>query len=447
MEHPQQQPPERQQPETKTNGAAPPDAGLRETQVSFRPESRTNTDQPQPDKRRSKNPLVGILLIVAGLAVAANWFAPHLFGDAFDLLGASVLGIVIALLGAFFIVGQFTPNRNKPYRIGRLTTGIVFLWAGAGLAVPQLLPDGWFGIAATLWPAVIIGFGLEYLWRKNGSAKSKFDLAGIFLMLIVFAITTGSLLDRTFSVLGSSGGHAIRDTPIVVAPASIESLAVEGQVGTITVVPATDGRITITPTYRSWRDQSLAQFKEAVRVEVTEDGGRVKAIVREEARRSDNRLFDMPSVSVDLLIAAPADTPLEGKTEVGNIKVQGFRNVRSLQASIGTIALTDSQGDARLRLSIGEIEVRNFSGKVAAENSIGRVAVHGEPTDDWTLGTHIGTVEAYVPEAGNYRFELSSDIGSEHIPNSPENSGNTATSPVRQLKLNTSIGTAEAKYQ
>lgn len=399
----------------------------------------------QPAQRKRGSRFAGIALIVVGLAVGVNWLNPGLLRDSFDPIGATAIGAAIAALGLFFIIRQLIPRQGATYKIGRLTTGAALVWAGAGIAIPDSLPEGWLNAAQTMWPVLLIGYGLEYVWRKSGSRKAKLDFAGLFLLLLVMAVATGAMYSRVLPLIGQNGKYAATDTPTVIAAEQADKLVVAGNVGNIKLVPSTDGQITVTPTYRSWKKQSLAELKEAVPLQVASSDREIRAVVQGGENKNGGRLFDRSTAAVDLLIAAPADILLDSRTEIGSIEVNGFTNVNSLHASIGAIKLNDSQGDVHVSLSIGDIEINRFSGKIEASNSLGRVAVQGEPTANWTLSSEIGLVQAKVPPRSDYRFELSASIGKETLPELTADAYESGLHP--QLKLSTSIGSAEAYYE
>ncbi|MBO9608587.1 MAG: hypothetical protein J7639_21725 [Paenibacillaceae bacterium] len=408
-----------------------------------------NSPQPaggkQPPKRKRGSQFFGIALIVVGAAALVNWVNPDLLRDSYDLLGATAIGAAIAALGLFFIIRQLVPRQGATYKIGRLTTGAALIWAGAGIAMPDSLPEGWLNAGRSMWPVLLIGYGLEYVWRKSGSRKAKLDFAGLFLLLLVMAVATGAMYSRVLPLIGQNGNYAVTDTPTVVAADRTDKLVVIGNVGNIKLVPSTDGNITVTPTYRSWKKQSLEALKEAAPVRVAAGENEIRAAVQGGDYKTNTRLFDRSTAAVDLLIAAPADIQLDSRTEIGSIEVNGFTNVKSLHASIGAIKLNDSQGDVQVSLSIGDIEVNRFSGKIEASNSLGRVAVQGEPTANWTLSSEIGLVQAKVPPSSDYRFDLSASIGNKTMPELIAGGNESGLHP--QLKLSTSIGSAEAYYE
>ncbi|MDF2668194.1 MAG: hypothetical protein K0R67_500 [Paenibacillus sp.] len=399
---------------------------------------------PPGGNRGSGGRVAGFILIAVGLIIGINWLFPSAYNNLFQTLGSSAIGLIIIILGIFFITRECIPNRTKPYRLGRITTGIVFLWAGIGLAAAPIIPASWFTIALKLWPIILIGYGLEYLVRRHKGLKTKLDISGLFLILLVYLITTGVQIDRSFSYLVSGHGYTIQDEPIVITPSRLGSFQLEASVGTYTIVPATDGKVTITPTYRSWKEQSLSKLKQKSQIDIDEENGDVTVQLHTKKDYHGIHIVGLYEYSVDMQIAVPAEMLLNVTTDVGKITVNGNNNVHKLQTDIGIIELTNSKGeDTQLQISIGKIDVEQYRGKLSAVTDIGMIEVDGEPTDDWSLYNGIGYLEAELPSSGSYRFDMNVDIGNTEYPTSK--SSNTSDHS-QQIYMKVDIGSAVAKY-
>ncbi len=403
-----------------------------------------NGGVPPGGNRGSGGRIAGVILILIGAAIGLNWLFPNALPDLFRSLGASVIGLVIIFLGIFFIARECTPNRKKPYRLGRITTGAVFIWLGIGIAAASIIPAGWYTIALKLWPLVLIGFGLEYLFRRHEGLKTKFDISGLFLIALVYIVTAGVQLDRSFSFLVEGYGYTVQDTPIVVTPARLGSFQLEASVGNITIIPATDDKVTITPTYRTWREQSLENLKQKSEFDIQETNGDVTVLLHSKKAIQGIHFVGLYEYSVDLQIAVPAEMQLNVTTEVGKIDVTAHNNVHKLQTDVGIIDLKNSKGeDTRLQVAVGKITVEQYSGKLAASADIGMIEVEGEPTDDWSLTSSIGYLETKLSKSGSYHFDMNVEVGSSDYP--PSESTN-ASNGSQQIRMRVDIGQAVAKY-
>jgi hypothetical protein len=100
---------------------------------------------------------------------------------------------------------------------------------------------------------------------------------------------------------------------------------------------------------------------------------------------------------VEYTILLPAATPARVETVNGSVYVQGRR------------------AETRAETVNGSIDLRGITGVLHAETVNGRIALSRDDSDDTSLGTVNGSIEAELPGTASFRYRLSSVNGSMEV--------------------------------
>jgi hypothetical protein len=199
--------------------------------------------------------------------------------------------------------------------------------------------------------------------------------------------------------------------------------------GTVTVVLDTfDGSIDV----RSWdRDEVLVQIErhaadaqraEALEVQATQDGNRIRVEAREPRReRGVVSIGPFASSSVNLTVSVPRRLTLEARSGDGSIAARDLDGTLALHTGDGSIRAERVGGRVTARTGDGSIDVSDAQGLVDLNSGDGSIHAHGRLGElrvhtgdgsvrveaeagsametDWTITTGDGSIAVRLPEA------------------------------------------------
>lgn len=316
------------------------------------------------------------------------------------------------------------------YRVGRWTTGFALVLLGIMILLSQATDFDGFGLASKLWPLVLIGYGLEYLFQPKKTEKVRFDVFGAILVTIAFVGLISFNFFSGFDGFSFNGiQHKFQDEPVVVSSEGIASFYASTKNGKVLIQPSTDNQVSIAATYRitAIDEKQALEKKEKIRLDVHTEGNKLVA----EVVYPNKSIVNLFGESVELTVYLPKEIAVESKSSNGTIEIVGMDNVKSAKTSNGSIVLTDSKSDhAVLDTSNGRIEVNRFIGGLDADTSNGKIIVKGDVTGDWRLETSNGSIEADVPANGSYQYTFSTSNGKIHATNPPFTNRNNSNKKV-----------------
>lgn len=304
-------------------------------------------------------------------------------------------------------------------KIGRITTGVSLILLGILLFLRMTGQAPWADQMLQYWPAIVIGYGIEMLFSGRREGRLRFDWGGAILVFVVLMLVNAFTFGGGFRLGGFGPEKTIQAGPIIHEGGDLSALWVHSPNGEVTVMPSTDGKITVIPTYRlRTNDENGArQLMEERQVRVTENGNRLE--VQVEWPKNQFSLFEWINASVDLKVYAPKEMLIEGESSNGSIAVTQMGKVGRIHTSNGDITLTDSMGKADIDTSNGRISVANFAGEIRAKTSNGSIEAGGEMKGDWNFHTSNGTIRINLPSASSIAYDLRTSNGSIDVPNPP----------------------------
>jgi hypothetical protein len=151
-------------------------------------------------------------------------------------------------------------------------------------------------------------------------------------------------------------------------------------------------QITAEITVKAKTEEEAEALVEEVQI-VAEQSGRTLIIKAEKPSH-----FGRNQLSVDFTITAPAHLALDCTTNVGDIKVAGFRDRVAAKTDVGTIRCTDLRGDANLHTNVGDIQAIYAADAPAAL--------------DISATTNVGNVDFTGPTEMSARLAASVNVGS-----------------------------------
>lgn len=332
------------------------------------------------------------------------------------------------------------------YKVGRYTTGITFIAIGFLVLLHQLTDTNWLGSALKFWPLVIIGYGLEYLIATRKPERTRFDFGGAFFIAFMLIVVAVYSFFGGFIFNFTEMKYSISADPIQYAGNEVEGLDVDGLFGTITVEAIQDQKVTIVPTYRSNRTQSLNQMIEEVGLQTSLQSGTL--VVKGHKLLGRNKgmtIFGIPQSGVDLHIYAPPEIATKISNDFGGIEIRGMENLRSVEQNFGDIKIYDSKGKLKVNSDFGAVNLRNYTGDLNIKSSFGEVKVDGQVLGDWNIQNDFGSVKLSLSVYSSFKYQFNVDLGSKDLPEpfiNDKHSG-TINSGEHQLRVDLSFGSLE----
>jgi len=272
-------------------------------------------------------------------------------------------------------------------RVGRLTVAIGLVLFGVALLIDNFRGgQDYLTWVIKLWPALLIGFGVEYLVRSlivqrqpegTNQVALRFDFGGAFLLLLVGLLSAGIFTFRHWIVnepgrITFIGGPSVSATDsAAVKVGNAKELQVDVSVGSVRLEQASNpAEVRVEATYTAY---GLAIDTERVRADlgsiklkITE--GDVITVGTDTPNRLDN-------VSIKYVVYAPPGLKVKTDARAGSIQVTDYRGDMVLTTGAGRVDVEAGTGSVDARSSAGSITVRNFNGPVSARASIGQIEV------------------------------------------------------------------------
>ncbi|HYG59136.1 MAG TPA: DUF4097 family beta strand repeat-containing protein [Symbiobacteriaceae bacterium] len=316
---------------------------------------------------------------------------------------------------------------NPTRKVGRITVAAGLVAFGVGLLLDNLgLYGGVTSLILKLWPVLLIGFGLEYLYyttlgqRDGEEHKLRFDGGGTFLLALILLAVASVSAFRTwvvphFGQYGISldvGPGESRSDSRTVSLGDAKSLHVDVRVGTIVLqeAPGTD-TIKVDATYtvhgvQIGGEQSARDLLGQINLDVTEgDTIGITADIPSNLR----------NVSIQYTIYAPSGLKVDASTGAGTINVSGYTGEMMLNSNVGRIEVENGGGSLNARSGSGQIRVSHFDGPVDAKTNAGSLEMR-ETTGAVQLESGTGTINVrnhwggkLVAETNTGRIDVSLD--------------------------------------
>lgn len=321
------------------------------------------------------------------------------------------------------------------YKVGRYTTGIALIGLGILFLLHQFTDRDWLKLALTLWPFILIGYGVEYLLVTRKELRFRFDMGGALLLIVVYI---GIFIYAYFSLVFTqivNPKYAVQGEPITLAADEVQRMRISSAFGSVSIEASDDPQIRIIPTYRSNRSLSLDEMMNKVDFQVAKDGSVVNIRNEMKSRPPFVHVFQAP-VSLDLKIFAPKDLATKIEHAFGLVEIKNMERIESVELDFGVVILDHVQNNVALEVNFGYVDVDGLVGGLQANVDFGRVEVEGEVFGTWDVETNFGAVKLVIPTTSNIAYTFDVDLGTRVLPNPPfvnKDSGiiNDGTYPLR----------------
>jgi hypothetical protein len=267
---------------------------------------------------------------------------------------------------------------NGTRKVGRTTVALGLVAFGVALLLDNLgLYSGALNVAVRLWPAILIGFGIEYLiytvinHQSGEDRRLRLDVGGAFLLALLVLISVGVTSFRTW-VLPNLGGFSIGVGPSqskteskVVSASGAKALSVDVGVGEVTLNQGTSDQLKVEAEYTvrgivvgNGYTQTLDQFK-------------LKIAEGETITVSSDTPGSLNNASIHYTITAPKGLKVKAKTGAGRIEVTSYEGDLDLTSNVGRIDVTSGSGSLNAFSGSGHVQVQGFVGTVTARTNVG----------------------------------------------------------------------------
>lgn len=278
-------------------------------------------------------------------------------------------------------------------RVGRITVAIGLVVFGIALLIDNLTSQMTYtGWVYKLWPALLIGFGLEYLIRSilaqrtaAGTPESpplslRFDIGGVFLLILVITLSAGITTFRTWvttapggrlDFVDFGGPRVTMDSSSVIPLNGATELRIGVNAGTVRLEQhsLTDQvKVDAAYTAHGFVFDSDAARRDLERIKLTATDGNPITV------RADIPP-DLSNVSVQFTVYAPPGLKVRAETGAGRIYVQHYQGDLDLRSRAGTIHVAAGAGSLNAGSGAGQISVNDFEGPVSVKASVGALSL------------------------------------------------------------------------
>lgn len=344
--------------------------------------------------------------------------------------------------------------------VGRLTLAVTLIVAGVTVLISNLFDLNAWGYVAKLWPAALVGLGLEWLAAVRVSSpdqtKPRFDgpaVAGLVVFALIAANAPSPFRPQWF--------HVTRFGPVVSAPA-IPSIPVPAWPGTGSI--SAEHVVTQTPAIPDLQTLIVDGGSADVTVETGEEflaelkvkayghsHDEALAIARQvrlvvESARTARVRWQIPNghyrINLDLRLVVPRHVQLDLRNSSGDVAVkdrEGHVKVRSSSGDIeasdlrGSVAVTATSGTVRVDKVAGDVRAYTSSGSIILDKVEGAVWANAA-SGDITIEDASGMIEAQT-SSGDVKIE-SKTVGGDY--DVLTTSGNVTLSMPRSAGVNLS---------
>jgi hypothetical protein len=266
------------------------------------------------------------------------------------------------------------------YKVGRFTLALALIVLGAALVYDNLVHTSIAWSLFRLWPALLIGLGLEWIVASAQGPYTSTD-GGAIAFLIVGALV--------LAVLSSAWATVERVGPIIRTPAAIAvfgggyisdqvtstySMETEG----LEEVVITGGQASVTVESGDTATLTLRVRARGSSQSEADENARMAKLILEEGASSQVAL-DLPNgvsyESLSIYVVLPASVKLRVRTGSGSMEVVDRAGDVTLSSSSGTLRAERITGSVDLRASSGSIVAREIGGDLSAITSSGSIAI------------------------------------------------------------------------
>lgn len=228
---------------------------------------------------------------------------------------------------------------NKPYRMGQLTAGVLFVGLGAALLVRFFYPYSVLELVYWGWPILLILFGAEiiYFATKKGfddnGRNLRYDLLGM-MMLVLFGLVTLGLYALEETGVAAMAQESFKtqhfdvESPFFTVDdlKGITEVKVVVQQKEVTLETTDQSKIM---TYSTWRNvpaqhREEAQEKIAQTMEMVRQGDTLYLFLRQPP----SPLWFSDSITGGSTVVLPATLPVDVIMERGDLNI----NIAELHA-------------------------------------------------------------------------------------------------------------------
>lgn len=267
---------------------------------------------------------------------------------------------------------------NTQSRSSGLFSGLVLVTVGVLLLMRNYGNFDLVRFFTHWWPLIIIFWGVIKLYertagRRFGGSGGGITTGEVFLVLGMFAllgIVVG--IDYGKRVVGDNLGidiqgdnYSFDDLEIPTQKIPIGSrISVRVGRGDVTLRASDDQQLSVTAKkfVRTWSETEANRVAKPVKVVVVKNGDGYE-IHPDGYDLSDSR------VSIDLEIEVPKKSPVNVKTDRGDV---------SISDQVADLSVTTQNGDVEIRNTKGDISVEARKGDVKASDTTGNVKVSGK---------------------------------------------------------------------
>jgi hypothetical protein len=227
--------------------------------------------------------------------------------------------------------------------------------------------------------------------RRASIAKIGWCVACAFTFASAGCITIGG---------DNLRGKAARTDELTAQAGDVAALDISTNVGTIRLDAAQTAEVRITAdiTVKARTDEEAQELLEGVRIEAEPSGD---TLVVKAVKPSG---FGRNQLNVDFTIQAPARLRLDGSTNVGDIRTEGFTSRINAKTNVGNIACTGLRDAIDLHTDVGDIRAvyapdAPAALDVDAATNVGNITFEG-PTEisaSLTAASNVGDIHTDRP--------------------------------------------------
>lgn len=291
---------------------------------------------------------------------------------------------------------------NTTRKVGRITVAAGLVTLGAALLMDNLLGagPGYTSLVVRFWPALLIGFGLEYLifsmfdqTEDGRQVRLRFDLGGALLLFLLVGLTVGfhtlsnwvSLNPRDYVM--SAAGSDRTESASVPADGARE-VEIDMALGRVELFSHRLSEVRVEASYSMHGLLILKDRADAIgdfRL-IAEEGETIR--IRGLAPEGLN----VGNLSASYRVYVPAGLKVRLTSGAGSIVVRDYEGDLFLDSKLGSVTVTASSGTLDVEANSGSIRVTDYNGPVKARTNLGRIDLN-QVTGALQLDSGTGSIE------------------------------------------------------
>lgn len=328
-------------------------------------------------------------------------------------------------------------------KTGTITTAVGLLMLGMVLIMAKIYPGEWLDHPLKWWPVLLIGLGLEIIFRRfaNKDQDMKIDpliivfLVGIFLANIYSQARVEIMESGAFGWKYHLHKCYEKQDPLK----GIKSIEIEAEDGELSLLPAEDGLMKAHTDLKLNTNRKITLPEEVI---AAEREGEILVITVGCERPSNSSLQSMktkvylpPAIPVrvcagDKLEVSNISNPLVIDNDEGNIDISNLNaalNIRSDNGEVkvdhikgnvqitneGPVTVNDISSDLRLVLTDGEVKLNEVYGNIDVSADTGTIHLNNTRgiAKDCRIRTEEGSIDLSVGRLDDIRFTASTSGG------------------------------------